>query len=146
MQERRVKKIIAYGAALWAVIFALLHFAWAAGWYVGLDAEQAQKAFRQKWFLLYDIIAGVLCLFGAIIVLGIAQDRKENSTRKIINWLAWLGTSLLILRGGAGIIKIIYLVIAGKSVDSAAFWDVWFCFGAVLFGLTVWNFLRDRDA
>lgn len=135
----------AYGAALWAIVFSLLHFVWAAGWYIGLDAEQAQKAFQQNWFLIYDIIAGVLCLFGAIIALAISQNLKKSSTRKIISWLAWLVTGLLILRGAIGIMKIIYLLIIEKSISSAAFWDIWFCVGAVLFSSAVWRFERMKE-
>jgi hypothetical protein len=49
--------LIEYGATLWALIFGLLHVAWALGWYIGLDAEMARKAFEHGWFLAYDLIA-----------------------------------------------------------------------------------------
>ena len=35
----------AYGAAIWALIFAVFHIVWAAGWYPLLNAEQARIAF-----------------------------------------------------------------------------------------------------
>ncbi len=48
---------VGYVAALWALIFAALHLAWAMGWYVGLDHESARQAFQRRWFLVYDLVA-----------------------------------------------------------------------------------------
>ena len=42
---------IEYLAALWAFVFALLHVAWAFGWYIGLDEGMAREAFARGWFL-----------------------------------------------------------------------------------------------
>lgn len=142
LRRAQIGKLPAGLAALWSVIFSLLHFAWAAGWYIGLNAEQAQRAFRQKWFLIYDIAAGILCLLGAVVAGMIAGNRQRGRAHKIIILLALTGTGLLILRGAAGIIKIVYLIISGKSVEWSALWDVWFCLGALWFSLAVRQFLK----
>ena len=127
-----------YGAALWAFLFAVLHVAWAAGWYIGLDAEQARAAFQQTWFWTYDLIAAAMCALGVIVSLAILRTWKRGLPRTILSLLLWSGTGLLVLRGAAGIIKIIYLAANGNSVlEPAAFWDFWFCLGAVLFCLAI---------
>lgn len=131
----------AYAAAVWALLFAVLHVVWAFGWYVGLDAEQARRAFQQNWFLVYDLIAAAMCAFGVIIVLAIIRSWERVVPRRILKLLLWFGTGLLVLRGAAGIIKIIYLAATGRNIlETAALWDVWFCLGALLFCLTIWQF------
>ena len=78
-----------YAAALWSLIFAALHVAWALGWYVGLDQESARQAFQRRWFLVYDLIAAALCVvafavallwfcLGAILF-ALASARAEDS-------------------------------------------------------------------
>ncbi|HEV8367981.1 MAG TPA: type II toxin-antitoxin system HicA family toxin [Pyrinomonadaceae bacterium] len=54
---------VAYGAALWALIFALFHMIWATGCYIGLDHEQARKAFVKTPFLVYDLVVAAMCAF-----------------------------------------------------------------------------------
>ena len=43
--KKSEQSLAAYAAALWALVFAVLHLVWAAGWYVGLEPEQAREAF-----------------------------------------------------------------------------------------------------
>ena len=56
----RIGPWVAYAAALWALVFAIFHFVWAAGWYPLLDAAQASAAFAIPWKLAYDIVAGAM--------------------------------------------------------------------------------------
>ena len=146
-QSRFKNSWAGYGAALWALIFAALHVAWAAGWYIGLREEQARKAFQQTWFLVYDLAAAVICALAVIVVLALMQRWGQHLSRRLLSILVWCGTGLLVLRGGAGIVKIIYLVAIGRNIiDPMTLWDVWFCLGAVLFSLIVWQFRRVNYA
>jgi hypothetical protein len=131
----------AHGAALWSLLFAALHVAWAAGWYVGLPAELARKAFQRTWFWAYDITAAVMCALGVVVALALARPCEQRLPRKIMNLFACCGAGLLLLRGGAGVIKIIYLaLVTGRDViNTAALWEVWFCLGAALFSLAIWQ-------
>ena len=140
--QSRFKNLWAgYGAALWALIFAALHVVWAAGWYIGLQEEQARRAFQQTWFLVYDLVAAMICALGVIVALAFVQLWGQHLSRRLLSIFAWCGTGLLVLRGAAGIIKIIYLAAIGRSIlDPMALWDVWFCLGAVLFSLMIWQF------
>ena len=129
----------AHGAALWSLLFAAVHAAWAAGWYVGLPAEQARKAFQQTWFWTYNFTVAVLCGLGVIVALTLVRPLERRLARKVLNTLAMCGTGLLFLRGGAGVTKTIYLtLVAGRdALNLGALWDAWFCLGAVLFSLAI---------
>ena len=81
-----------------------------------------------------------MCALGAIVTPAILRTRERGLTRTILSLLLWCGTGLLVLRGAAGIIKFIYLAANGNNVlESAALWDFWFCLGAVLFCLAIWQ-------
>ncbi|MGH9836855.1 MAG: hypothetical protein ACRD9Y_27840, partial [Blastocatellia bacterium] len=65
---------VGYGAALWALIFAALHVAWAMGWYVGLAEEFVAKGpFKQRWFLVYDLVVAGLCALAVAVALALVQ-------------------------------------------------------------------------
>jgi hypothetical protein len=131
----------AYAAASWALIFAVLHVVWAMGWYVGLDQELARKAFQQRWFLIYDLVVAGLCIVAVWVALALAQPWGMRLPRTIVSGLAWFGSVLLILRGGAGAAQTAYLALTNRSVLVVhRLWEVWFCLGAFLFGLSTWRF------
>lgn len=137
----------AYTAAVWALIFAVLHVVWAFGWYVGLDQESAQQAFQRRWFLVYDLVVAALCLLGVAVALALVQPWGQRVPRWLVGTFAWSGTGLLLLRGGAGAIQTTYLAATGRGWSlRSMFWESWFCVGAILFGLSAWRFWRhSRD-
>lgn len=135
-----------YGAALWALIFALLHIVWAAGWYVGLPAEKAQEAFQKPWFFAYNLIAAGMCAVAVPLALALIQQWGKRLPFRLLVFGGSTATVILALRGSAGIIKIAYLAAIGEDIANPLFfWDFWFCLGAVLFGLSTWNFRRASD-
>jgi hypothetical protein len=77
-------------------------------------------------------------VLGVIVALSLVQP-LERRLSKVLSLLALCGTGLLVLRGGAGVSKTIYLaLVVGRDVlNAAALWDVWFCLGAVLFSLAI---------
>jgi hypothetical protein len=132
-----------YAAALWALIFAVLHVLWAMGWYVGLDQELAQKAFQQRWFLIYDLVVAGFCIVGAWVALALVQPWGMRLPRSLLGGLAWCGSVLLLLRAGAGAAQTAYLAATDRSVLVVyRLWELWFCLGALLFGLSTWRFWR----
>lgn len=134
-----------YGAALWALIFAALHVAWAMGWYVGLDHESARQAFQRRWFLMYDLVVAGLCVLAFAVALALVQQWGQRLPYSLMGILAWGGTALLALRGAAGVAQDLYLAAFRRNLPAAsAFWDLWFCLGAMLFGISVWHFWRVR--
>src|SRR4030095_1299372 len=103
------------GAALWSLIFAALHVAWAMGWYVGLDHESARRAFQRRWFLVYDLVAAGLCLVAFVLALAFVQEWGRRLPFSLLCILAWVGTGLLALRGGASVAQDVYLAAIGRN-------------------------------
>ena len=132
-----------YAAASWALIFAVLHVVWAMGWYVGLDPELSRKAFQQRWFLIYDLMVAGLCVVAVWVALALVRPWGMRLPRSLMGGLAWCASLLLLLRGGAGAAQTAYVAATGRSVLVVyRLWELWFCLGAVLFGLSTWRFWR----
>lgn len=139
----QMEKITIFGAAAWTIVFGVLHFVWAAGFYIFLPEELAAKAFGRKWFLIYDFTAGFLCIVGAILVFLSANRFGNSRFRAAVKILIFTGTIILVLRAVAGIGKFIYLLFQKQSLPEAlSYWDLWFCLGASLFALILWQITR----
>jgi Protein of unknown function (DUF3995) len=139
-------RAVAVAAAAWAFIFGCFHFIWAAGWYVGLDAEQARKAFAVPWKLAYDIAAGVMCIIAVPTALGLAMPWGRRVARRLISTLAWIGTALLVLRAVASVAQTVYEMVTGKfSVARMGIWEPWFYLGAILFAANLRLYSRRQS-
>jgi hypothetical protein len=76
---------LAYGAGLWALIFAVLHIVWAAGWHVGLRAEQARKAFDQPWFVAYDLVVAAIGMLAVPVALALVRPWGRRLPRRLVD-------------------------------------------------------------
>jgi len=114
--EVAVGMAVKYGAALWALIFALLHIAWAAGWYVGLPAEKAREAFQKPWFLAYNLIAAGMCAVAVPLALALTQQWGRRLPVRLLIFAGWSVAGILALRGVAGVIKMAYLTAIGENI------------------------------
>ena len=132
-----------YAAAVWALVFAVLHVVWAMGWYVGLDQELSRRAFQQRWFLIYDLVVAGLCAVAVWVALALVQPWGLRLPRRLVGGLAWCGSAVLVLRGGAGAAQTAYVAATGRNILVVyRLWEVWFCLGALFFGLSIWRFWR----
>ena len=137
------RPVAGFTAAGWSLMFALIHVAWAAGWYVGLQPEEARAAFQRPWFYRYNLLAAGLCALVIPVALALTRSFKDRLTIRLLIFLAGSVTAILALRGIAGVVKAGYLGVTGQAVLSPMFlWDLWFCLGATLFGTAVWHFKR----
>lgn len=142
-QDHLSSSWVGYGAALWALIFAVFHIVWAAGWYIGLDAEQSRIAFAKRWFIVYDLVVAGMCAVAVPVALALVQPWGRRLPRSLIGVLAWGGTGVLVLRAGGSLIQLLYMVATGTFVPRPRdLWEVWFYIGAVLFGISTWRFWR----
>jgi len=142
---RRPGSWVAYAAAAWSLIFAVLHAVWAAGWYVGLPAAQAQKAFERTWFLVYDLVVAGLCGLGVFVATALARNGARAG--RLLGLLASGGAAVLLLRAGGGVVETLYLAVAGRYVfEPMHLYTLWFGMGAILFAITAWRFWRGRSA
>ena len=128
----------AYAAGAWALAFAVPHFYWAAGGCVGVPGDVCEAGLP-TWFLVYDLVAGVLCVAGALVALALVRSWGRIVVRRR---LAWIGGAVLVLRGGVGIVQD-GLVLAGvvgseRGWEPTMLYDPWFLLGGVLFGAAAW--------
>lgn len=141
----RKRDLIAYAAAAWAFIFGIFHFIWALGWYVGLDAKQAEKAFARPLFYAFDLLIVAMCAVAVPMALAFVRPRDKWLPRKFVDAVAWSGTILLVLRSGS-ILQTAYLLVTKQFSGElrVVVWEMWFYAGAILWGLTVWHFALRR--
>ena len=102
----RIGPWVAYGAALWAAVFAVFHIVWAAGWYPLLDAEQARIAFAVFWKWAYDIAVAFICLIAVPVALAPVMPWGQHAPRRLVYALALVGSGLLLIRSVASLVQI----------------------------------------
>jgi hypothetical protein len=130
-----------YSATVWAVIFAALHVIWACGWFIGLPAGFAANAFRNRWFLAYDLGVAGLCLVAAFLGLALAEPWGRRLYRPLMLTLGYGAAAILALRGVAGVSQAARFLVAGVPFNPEwAKWDLWFCLGGLLFGRAAYFF------
>jgi hypothetical protein len=138
--EIRVGQWVAYAAAAWAFVFAIFHIVWAAGSYPLLNAEEARVAFATPWKWAFDVIVAVMCVIAVPVALATVMTWGQLIPRRLIDTLAWIGASLLLVRSVASLIQSGYLLAVGRfRLDVLGIWEPWFYVGAVLFTLTAWR-------
>ena len=138
---------VPYAAASWAFIFCIFHIIWASGWYIGLDAAQARVAFAKPWFFLYDLAVSAMCGFAVPVALALGMPWGRRVSRRVLGFVAWAGTVLLALRSIASLLQAGYLVAVGRfSLRAMGLWEAWFYLGALLFGISTWQYWRRQSA
>jgi hypothetical protein len=136
----RGRRWLAYAAALWAAVFAVFHIIWAAGWYPLLNAEQAPIAFATPWKWGFDVVVAAMCLVAIPVALAPVMSWGEHVPRRLIYTLAWVGSTLLVLRAGASLVQVAYFAATGRfRVTALGIWEPWFYLGAILFSLSTWR-------
>src|SRR4029434_8057354 len=99
----RKRDLIVYATAAWAFIFSIFHFIWAMGWYVGLNAKEAEKAFAKPLLYAFDLLIATMCAIAVPIALEFVRPSEKRKSHKFVSALAWTGTILLGLRSMASI-------------------------------------------
>ena len=137
---QRIGPWVAHAAALWASVFAIFHIVWAAGWYPLLDAEQARIMFATPWKWAYDVAVAAMCVIAVPVALAPVMSWGRFVPRRLTYTLAWIGTSLLVLRSVASLVQAGYLIATGRfSLAVMGIWEPWFYVGAILFSLSTWR-------
>jgi hypothetical protein len=134
---------VAGAAAGWALVFAVFHIVWAAGWYPLLDAEQARLAFATPWKWAFDVVVAIMCVVAVPVALALGTPLGERVPRRVFVNAAWVGTSLLVLRAAASLVQAIYELSSGRfSLERLGIWEPWFYIGALLFSVNLWMYSR----
>ncbi|MFJ1544212.1 DUF3995 domain-containing protein [Streptomyces sp. NPDC088246] len=135
-----------YVACLWALIFAASHFYWAVGGDVGLSVSAGRQLAnaRPLWFVLLGLWGvGTLCLVGALLAWLLAQSHPQGAARRILTWLGW-GVSFILLTRGITIEFLLLTdvtqldssVSAGQRFWTLVLWNPWFIAGGLAFGMS----------
>jgi hypothetical protein len=125
---------IATAAAAWALIFAVFHIVWALGFPIGLHHAEALVAFAKPWFLAYDLTVALMCIVAVPVALALGTP-WIRTPRRLLLPLAWIGTTLLVLRAVASLIQVVWELFSGHF--DVGIWEWWFYAGAVLFALNL---------
>src|SRR5574341_913336 len=134
---------VAYAAALWALVFAVFHIVWAAGWYPLLDAEGARIAFANPWKWAFDMLVAIMCLIAVPVALAPVMSWGRHLPRRLIYALACIGTARLVLRSTASLVQTGYLISVGRfHFADMGIWEWWFHLGTILFSLSTWRSRR----
>jgi hypothetical protein len=138
---------VAYAAALWALVFAVFHIIWAAGWYPLLDAEGARIAFATPWKWTFDVVVAGMCVVAVPIALAPVMTWGRYVPHRLLVTLATTGSALLVLRAAASLIQIGYFIATGRfRLAAIGIWEPWFYLGAILFTLSTWRSAKPRGA
>ena len=131
---------MAYAAALWALVFAIFHIVWAAGWYPLLNEEGARAAFATPWKWTFNAVVAAMCVVAVPVALAPVMAWGRHVPKRLIRTLAWIGTVLLVLRSTASLIQAGYFVVRGGfGFADMGIWEPWFYVGAILFTLSTWR-------
>ena len=89
------------------------------------------------------MIVAVMCVIAVPVALATVKPWGQLIPRRLINVLAWIGASLLLVRSVASLIQSGYLLAFGRfRLEVMGIWEPWFYLGAVLFTLTAWRASR----
>lgn len=133
----RSRTATAVAAVVWAVGFALLHVAWAAGsrLFIG-DVAAADAAFDRSWFRLYNaaVVAGSLAAAGLVIA---SMRARRRGSRRWMQRLLWLPAGVLTLRGSIGAAQLVVAAVTGDVGPPVGAWsmDLLMLLGGVTFAV-----------
>ncbi|WP_164477877.1 DUF3995 domain-containing protein [Nocardioides pantholopis] len=112
------RRVVAFGAAAWCLVFLIPHGYWGLGGRAGLgdSSRAADQAFEQAWFTLYNGAVIVLCVLGAAWALLLATPRLLDRPSGLLRLVALTAGVLLLLRGGVGLAALAVDVVSGDAL------------------------------
>jgi len=81
------------------------------------------------------------------VALALGMPWGERLPRRLLLTVAWIGTTLLVLRSVGSMMQGVYEVTIGRfTLGRMGIWEPWFYLGAVLFAVNLWLFRhRSRE-
>ena len=126
-------------AAIWSLLFAVMHFFWVYAYYAWPAAGRAMlgpmfdRAFASPRFRAYDLVAGGLFFVAGLAALASVRASDLGRAR-IVRAVLWLAAVLFTVRGIAGILldtMIVLGVVRGTLIalccTTSGFWPEEVC-------------------
>jgi len=159
MTDHRGHNPWAYAAFVLGMLFALVSLYWTVGGTALLDTVggSLEAAGRKRSAAVVVILALTTAVKagGAVFSLALVRPWGNRLPRRLLLWLGWIGTAVLIGYGGT-LVAVQALVVAGvidaPGADLVALrwhlylWDAWSLVWGVLLGLAVLRFSRQRPS
>ena len=159
----------AYAGLAWVVVFFAFHVYWILGGSFGVGGDGYTGGAKLKvvgW--LVEVLAVVAFPLGASACLAIARGWPRGKTRRAAVIVVWLGCTLLVLRGGAGLIDDLTRAVgllpngitglshkqtmgaayyrSASAIWSANVTDGYFLAGGIVFGLLAYRYRLSRSS
>jgi len=157
----------AYAALTWVVVFFALHVYWYAGGSFGLNGDLPGLVPDSVAGWIFEVLEGAAWLLGPGVCLAIARGWPRGRMRRAALIVVWLGCTVLIVRGGAGLIDDLTRAVgllpngitglshkqtmgAAYYRSASALWaanitDGYFLAGGIIFGLLACRYRLSRS-
>ncbi|MFD0587308.1 DUF3995 domain-containing protein [Paenibacillus sp. GCM10027627] len=156
IKQSQVKTWAAYGAGIWAFLFAAMCFYWAGGGTLGLgtlgDGMKELAHARASAFVTALWVTAFLKLLLALLVLSLVQPRTRFIPRWILLIFTFVAGVGLSWYGGAGLIKVALMEAGATNIPAAIgpqavrwylwFWQPLWLAGGILFFTATWHGYR----
>lgn len=122
-QPFRTGNRVALAAMTWAVMFGLLHVAWAAGSRLLIyDSAAASVAFERAWFQVYNVVV----VLGSFAAAGIARASVHRvlGAHQWVRRLLWVVAGVLIIRGAIGASQLGYAMLTRTADRPVLAWSI----------------------
>lgn len=156
--ERR-RTWLAYAAAAWAFVFALMSFYWAAGGTLGVntlgEGMLALALARDPELLTLTWITGVLKVIAGLVALALVQKWGSAIPHRLLLLGAWGAGLLFILYAAANFVQHGLMAAGANDIPALLgsmaavrwhlfFWDPFWLLGGLLFVGAAWSHRRSR--
>lgn len=125
---------VGVATSIWGVVFAVVHFYWAAGGSAGTDGGAGPSLAAA----LYIAFVAVLGLLGAVVAYGLSQPRGERRRRRRLALLARIGGVALLAGVAVGVGKWIATASIGADGADGVVITAYFLIGGLLFSTLGW--------
>lgn len=102
--ERPLPARAANAALAWVVVFFAFHVYWFLGGSFGVGGEGYRRAPHSVAGWIFEVLVVSAFPLGAWACLAIARGWPHGKTRRAAAIIIWLGCTVLVVRGGAGLI------------------------------------------
>jgi hypothetical protein len=158
----------AYAALAWVIFFFAFHVYWNLGGSFGVGGEGYVGGAKLKvvgWIV--EVLAVAAVPLGVWVSLAIARGWPQGKTRRAAAIIVWLACTVLIVRGGAGLIDDLTRAVgllpngitglshkqtmgaayyrSASAIWSANITDGYFLAGGIIFGLLGWRYRPARS-